>query len=285
MVYRSVDLLLAVCARRLLGKCMGLAVGIGLQGVLGWYMVKSGLEEPEHSYDVARVSQYRLAAHFGAATLLYGGMLWATLNLFLPSERKLPATSEFLSVDSEIAQRAKAMFQRVRVSSRVVAGMVLLTAMSGAFVAGLDAGLIYNDFPYMGGRDIVPEGAWTFDTVSRQTNERSPPQLGSFLRFNLFEDPAAVQFNHRVLAVSTATAITALFGFQLWFLRKSLPASTKAAFAAMMAMAATQVSLGIATLLYLVPTPLAATHQGGALVLLSTALWCLQELKRVPVPK
>jgi len=267
-----------------LRKCIAITLGIGAQGALGWYMVKSGLEEPDSKYDTVRVSQYRLAAHFGAAAVLYAGMLWTTLNLYLPASRELPAASELLSSDSALAAQARKWFTQLSRGSKLVAAMVFTTAISGAFVAGLDAGLIYNEFPYMGG-GLVPEGAWTLDTIARSTNSRSPDQLLPFLRFNLFDDSAAVQFNHRVLAVSTATAITALAAFQIVRLRKTLPLHTKMALHSMLAAVAAQVSLGIATLLYIVPTPLAATHQGGALVLLSTAIWLLQELRRVRLPK
>lgn len=54
------------------------------QGLLGWYMVKSGLEEKPDSYDIPRVSQYRLAAHLGSALVLYSASLWTGLSLLLP---------------------------------------------------------------------------------------------------------------------------------------------------------------------------------------------------------
>jgi heme a synthase len=58
---------------------------LGFQGFLGWYMVKSGLNEPKKSTDIPRVSHYRLASHLGSAFLLYSGMLWASLEcLFKP---------------------------------------------------------------------------------------------------------------------------------------------------------------------------------------------------------
>ena len=52
------------------------------QGLLGWFMVKSGLEEPA-ALDIPRVSQYRLAAHLGSAFLLYSLMLWGGLTHIL----------------------------------------------------------------------------------------------------------------------------------------------------------------------------------------------------------
>lgn len=57
------------------------------QGLLGWYMVKSGLEEKPESYDIPRVSQYRLSAHLGSALLLYCASLWTGLTLLLPPHK------------------------------------------------------------------------------------------------------------------------------------------------------------------------------------------------------
>lgn len=68
-------------------------------------------------------------------------------------------------------------------------GLVFLTALSGAFVAGLDAGLIYNEFPFMGD-GIIPGDMWAFT----DRGDRSV----SWWR-NLLENPAAAQFDHRVL--------------------------------------------------------------------------------------
>lgn len=57
------------------------------QGLLGWYMVKSGLEEKPESHDIPRVSQYRLSAHLGSALLLYCASMWTGLTLLLPAHR------------------------------------------------------------------------------------------------------------------------------------------------------------------------------------------------------
>lgn len=57
------------------------------QGLLGWYMVKSGLEEKPDSYDIPRVSQYRLAAHLGSALVLYSASLWTGLSVLLPRHK------------------------------------------------------------------------------------------------------------------------------------------------------------------------------------------------------
>ena len=104
----------------------------GLQGLLGWYMVKSGL------VDVPHVSQYRLTAHLFAAFLIYAYMLWVALSLLFPA-----------SCDSD----RHPWFGR-SVALTVVIGVTIL---SGGFVAGLKAGKIYNTFPLMG-EDWLPPG-------------------------------------------------------------------------------------------------------------------------------
>ncbi|XP_018621678.2 heme A synthase COX15 isoform X2 [Scleropages formosus] len=231
--------------RPMKGCILGLCGFVFFQGLLGWYMVKSGLEEKPESYDVPRVSQYRLAAHLGSALVLYCASLWMGLSLLLPTH-KLPDTRQLTLL---------------RRFARGTGGLVFLTALSGAFVAGLDAGLVYNSFPKMGER-WVPDDLLAF----------SP-----FLK-NFFENPTTVQFDHRILGICTVTAITGLYLFSR---RMVLPRRSKIALSCLLAMAYAQVGLGISTLLFYVPTPLAATHQSGSLALLTLAMWVLAELRRV----
>ena len=103
----------------------------GLQGLLGWYMVKSGL------VDVPRVSQYRLTAHLLAAFIIYAYMFWVAMSLLFPSPtdaRKHPWYGKTLALFT----------------------LVSVTVVSGGFVAGLKAGKIYNTFPMMGEHWIPP---------------------------------------------------------------------------------------------------------------------------------
>lgn len=58
-----------------------------VQGALGWYMVKSGLEAKEDPNAVPRVSQYRLAAHLTSAMTLYVLFLWQGLNHVLTANQ------------------------------------------------------------------------------------------------------------------------------------------------------------------------------------------------------
>ncbi len=130
--------------------------------------------------------------------------------------------------------------------------LVALTILAGGFVAGTRAGFVYNTFPLMGGHLLPAEYA----------------ALRPFIR-NWFENLAAVQFDHRVLAMTTAAAVLLLWASAL---RRPLPAPARTALWALLAAAATQVALGISTLLLVVPIPLAAAHQAGAVLLLTAAI-------------
>lgn len=147
--------------RALTPKLISMFVLGGLQGLLGWYMVKSGLVSNPH------VSQYRLTAHFGLAVLVYGYIFWVALGLFFKNE-VAPAYSS-----------ARQMLGY----SRIISILVFITLLSGGFVAGLKAGFAYNTFPLMNGQ-VIPDGIFRLDP----------------LWSNFFENIATVQFDHRVLA-------------------------------------------------------------------------------------
>jgi cytochrome c oxidase assembly protein subunit 15 len=125
--------------------------------------------------------------------------------------------------------------------------------MSGGFVAGLKAGFAYNTFPLMDG-SFIPENMFALETWY----------------LNFFENIATVQFDHRLLAELSLIVITIL-----WFVarRYQLPTRTRQAFNLLLVIVLIQVALGISTLLLVVPTWLGATHQAGALVLFTSALY------------
>ena len=223
-----------------------LALG-GAQGALGWYMVKSGLEVGEH--EQPRVSAHRLTAHLGTAFLLYMGLHWGAMTMFRRN----------IAVSQPIPKWLKA-------AAGGMTALTFLTAMSGAFVAGLDAGLCYNEFPYMGD-GLVPEEYW-----------RKSPAWKNFT-----ENSAAVQFNHRVMGLTTFTASQILW---LASRKAPLPKPTRTAVNAIAAMGWIQAGLGISTLLYFVPVPLAAAHQAGSLTLLTLSTWLLHTVvRRKPITR
>lgn len=189
--------------------------------------------------DMPRVSPYRLAAHLGLALLVYALMLRVGIGLLL---KRVPAT------DSAQARRWPRALLLV---------MVAITILFGAFVAGLRAGHMYNTFPLMAGFWVPPGMA----------------AMEPFLR-NLFENPVTVQFIHRVIALSTLAATLWVW----WRLRGSAQdVDQSRSRHALLAMAIIQVTLGICTLLWVVPVWLGTLHQGGAVLLLSCVIvagWC-----------
>jgi cytochrome c oxidase assembly protein subunit 15 len=136
--------------------------------------------------------------------------------------------------------------------------------MSGGLVAGLDAGLIYNEFPYMG-LGLTPPKAELWDKFYSRAADNS-----DLWWRNILENPSLVQLDHRILATTTFTAVVALWAFaRSGAMQKILPRAAQRGVHGVVGFALLQVTLGITTLLYLVPTGLASAHQAGSLALLS----------------
>lgn len=232
-----------LAAKRAIDRPLAWKLGVllvlgGLQGALGWYMVASGL------VDRPDVSQYRLAAHLISAFVLYGFIVWLVLD------QRDAASPAARADDPALARFAF-----------IIPPAVLLVVAAGAFVAGLDAGKIYNTFPLMDGGWTPPDGL-----------ALSPWYL------NLFENIATVQFQHRVLAISLVALIAAL-----WFYGRgrALTARAHTLRHALMVMALIQAALGISTLLMVVPLGLALTHQMGALVLFTLSICFVHAVRPV----
>jgi heme a synthase len=198
--------------------------------------------------DRVEVSQYRLVAHLALAVAIYAAILWVALGLV-----RGPAPPDRRSGSSPGWRRA----------AEAVLLLVALTILTGGFVAGTHAGLTYNTFPLMDGR-LVPAGY---------------AQLHPFL-LNWFENIAAVQFDHRALAAATAGGVLALWAAGL---RAVLPQPARVALNALLAATALQMMLGVSTLLLVVPIPLAAAHQAGAVLLLTAAILLRHALRGASV--
>lgn len=228
---------------------------LGFQGLLGWYMVKSGLDHDNFlgPNDVPRVSQYRLAAHLTSAVTLYSFLFWNAKEILFPA----------FKIDPNQVTPAMAKLRKMVISSK---GLVFLTLVSGAFVAGLDAGLVYNSFPKFADK-WIPEDLLIF----------SP------LLSNITENPTCVQFDHRILGILSLSLITATAFKALK--TPGLPPHIRTASLALGAMGWMQVCLGISTLLLYVPVSLAAMHQSGALATLSVAMWTAHDMKMMKIIK
>lgn len=312
-------------------KLAAIAGGIGFQGFLGWFMVKSGLTAPEKegrekmvhldsgsvptsSAQTAvaaadwtpRVSHFRLAMHMGTAFLVYLAMLHTGLAV----QRDYKASTLTGSI-SGTKPRTQAALQQLantlnhpllRSHSRLtkfVAALVFTTAMSGALVAGLDAGLVYNEFPTMGEGRIAPPIDELMDDRFAQKQDGSDKVWR-----NLTQNPVTVQLIHRTLAITTACTVLGLAWKTHRLNRAYASAAASAARGtgasaervllpalpprvlqlanASVAVVAAQVTLGITTLIYMVPIPLASAHQAGAMALLSVLVGLISALRPIP---
>lgn len=220
---------------RLLWALLGLLILGGLQGFVGWFMVQSGL------IDRPSVSHYRLAMHLSMALLIYSLVMATAWSVRPPASWAAlpPARHSGLKIHAVIA-------------------MIFLAAtiVWGAFVAGLDAGLIYNEFPTMGPGRLMPAEMW----------HQQPAWI------NLFENHAAVQFTHRALALLTVLIILALSAHALLL---NIPGLI---FPALAVMVFVQAGLGVAALLTNLHIVVAVAHQASALILLGLMVAVLSRL-------
>ncbi|KAK6458279.1 cytochrome c oxidase assembly protein COX15 [Scheffersomyces xylosifermentans] len=256
-------------------RVIGLTGLLGLQGFIGWWMVKSGLDEDQLAERNSKptVSQYRLTTHLGAAFLMYLGVLWTAFeilneNKFLKQAKKNP-----LALKKIISQLSSPAVKSVRSISTGLLWLAFVTAMSGGMVAGLDAGLIYNTFPHMGD-DYIPSAGELMSPVFARKED-----LSDMWWRNLLENPTTVQLVHRTLATTTFFAVLGAHMFAIK--RKDLiPKQVMKSLHNVMGIVTLQVALGITTLIYLVPIPLAAAHQAGALALLTACLAFSAKLRK-----
>jgi cytochrome c oxidase assembly protein subunit 15 len=216
------------------GRGLGLVLLVAAQGLMGWYMVKSGLvRDPE-------VSHYRLAAHLSLAFAVFGLAWWMILDL--NGSRK--------------PSKAPKEMRRWAIALLV---LLCLQVTYGAFTSGLKAGYGFNTFPKM-------EGDWAPDSLFTLT-----PYWKNFL-----EDRFSVQFVHRWLGTTLVLA-TAAFGW-IALRAASLNKVQRCRIKTAMGLAVTQLCLGIATLVLVVPIPLAIVHQLVALFLFGAFLSFIHSL-------
>ena len=277
----------------------------GTQGLVGWWMVKSGLgDDRRGDRNEIRVSPYRLAAHLGMAVGTYTMLLWTGLGvLSYPVDVYAAAASgnNPNAVSSGMVNSIKAaastggkttlsMLQlyaknltpdalrharTTRVGVIGTIGLTGLTILSGAFVAGNDAGNAYNTYPLMDDKWIP------VDDMIDPTKEP--------VWRNAFETTAMVQWNHRVLGTATALSALGIAGYGLLASKGGMGGISSASTTPQVrrglmtlgAAATGQMSLGIVTLLNYVPINLAAAHQLGSLVVLSCGVYTAHSLRYV----
>ena len=196
-----------------------------VQGLIGWWMVKSGLNE------IATVSQYRLSVHLSMAFIILGISFWTALDLFEGAPKNLKSYDIIPLL------------------------FISLTIIAGTFVSGMDAGLVYNTFPYMGDGII-------------------PIEYGTLGLIDPFENPVSAQFHHRLLASITLIIIIL---YSINYIMKN-PINLRILI--LLFAIICQFIIGVFTLLYSVPITLGAMHQFGGVLLFLSALWLLHSPKK-----
>eukprot|EP01016_Furgasonia_blochmanni_P003591 TRINITY_DN1140_c0_g1_i3.p1 TRINITY_DN1140_c0_g1~~TRINITY_DN1140_c0_g1_i3.p1 ORF type:complete len:476 (+),score=60.82 TRINITY_DN1140_c0_g1_i3:64-1491(+) len=233
---------------KLRNRLVGLLLLGGTQGLIGWWMVKSGMQAKPEYQSRPRVSTYRLFVHLNTAIFIYSVLFWQSLNLLRTGPERF-LTGEIFK--SSMSVRGKMIG---------ILHLIALNILSGALVAGIDAGKVHNTWPDMNGAFIPP------DYLSRTPLWR-----------NFTENMGNVQFNHRYLGYFTYAFVMALF---IKSRKMNLGSVTKRSIWAMTFFVNYQLILGITLLLRIVPVPEAVTHQGNALVCLSSALFVLHTCRK-----
>ncbi|MGN7867822.1 heme A synthase [Paracoccus sp. 22332] len=208
-------------------RLLGLGALGGLQGAIGWWMVSSGLTE-----GMVRVASYRLATHLGLAFVILGLIVWYVLLLG--------------RTEADLLRARRAGEAKLFSMSTGLMHLAFCQILIGALVAGIDAGRTYTGWPTMGG-EWIPSLIWDAALGWR----------------NLFENPALVQFVHRMVGY-----LLAIFAVVVWLrARRSPHPVTRGAFTVMLVAVAVQVGLGIMNVVHASPLALALTHQLGAVAL------------------
>lgn len=201
-----------------------------LQAFAGWYMVKSGLVTEPH------VSHYRLALHLLLALIVFALLSYQFFDYQIrPKQTKLKISSDTIYYTG------------------MILALIVVQIIFGAFVAGLNAGLIYNTFPLMDGQ-IIPKDLFFLHPIW----------------LNIFENRATVQFIHRALALLILALVVIL---------TVKNASVKPVYIMLLSVII-QIILGVVTLLLHIPIAIAIAHQVFSFILFGTSLYFLCYLRK-----
>jgi len=209
------------------------------QSIIGWWMVKSGLDQNPY------VSSYRLAFHLTNAVIIISVLFWLTINSFYKTKLKFIPTTRFEYVFFTLIM------------------LILLTIVSGAFMAGSDAGKSFNTYPLMNG-SFIPDGYF----------------LESYGFRNFFENTIAINFNHRWLATFTFISIVC---FTIYLFSEKNYNKYNFKIKIILFFSCMQFVLGILTLLTNVKVYLASLHQVNSLLLLASLIYMYHSVKKQKV--
>ncbi|CRG95853.1 cytochrome c oxidase assembly protein, putative [Plasmodium gallinaceum] len=246
-----------------------LTLGI-FQGLVGWWMVKSGFHKPETENKTPRVSPYRLVFHLLCATVTYSYTFVNSLTLIELGKLRRQFKKSKLSSWSEFLRNEliHGMYEKRNITKKMKLGLFAFTLLTfsnilyGGFVAGNDAGYAYNTWPKMLDK-FVPDDVRNFYMQKKKKYKQ------------LFENTAVVQFNHRMLSY-----IIVLNSFLLYYYSKTLSLSkkTRRFFFLLPIITTTQMLTGISVVIHHVPIYLALVHQFGGFCVLSTLLHLLKRI-------
>lgn len=192
------------------------------QGALGWYMVNSGV-----GTDLTDVSHFRLSAHLLTALFLLAGLVWTARDL----------------------RNIEAGPARLTGPSAIIAGVLFIQLLLGAWVAGLNAGHAAYDWPLMNGR-LIPEVDFSSGVVATLTS-----------------DPFLLHFLHRWWAWVAVVALV--------ILARRVRKSERAASIAVHSAFGVMVLLGISTVLSEVTLWIAVAHQLTGALLVASVAWAM----------
>lgn len=222
--------------KRLTWRLVGIFVLGGLQGAVGWWMVASGLSER------VSVAPERLMIHLGLAFALLAALIWTAMDAWAGGARQ--------TLPSPWGRRAAWLM-----------ALIYFQILLGALVAGNDAGLVYNDFPLMGGR-LAPED-----------------YAATTLWGTLAHSQGAVQLHHRLVAY-LLTGVAVAVGWAAWR-SNYLHHESKLLGASVAGAVVLQAVLGVATLMTQAPLGLSIAHQLVAALVLGLATAFAWRVRRI----
>lgn len=234
---------------RLLWRTLGIFVLGGLQGAIGWIMVKSGLESSPY------VSHTKLALHLSIAFAIFALILWTIFDIVECGKLGKKANKPISPTPN-----------RHHITSyKFWFFLLCLQIIFGAFMAGLHAGLVYNTWPTMNGEFLPSE---ILSSLQSGNQSRTLAEQAASMLQNI----TLIQFIHRTLAVF----IAAYFLFWWYSHREYIKINQFNKGCILVTFITfTQFILGVLTLIYHVPLPIALMHHFTALILWSASIYLL----------
>ena len=229
-------------SKALLWRMIGILFLGGMQGGIGWIMVKSGLQDNPY------VSHLKLALHLSLAFIIFALILWTIFDIIYHYRPDI------------IAEKCPTTTYRIWFA------LLCIQIVFGGFMAGLHAGLIYNTWPTMNG-EFLPDGVFSPPAAMKDDS--------SSLASRMLHNIAFIQFTHRTVAVFL------VIGFLLWwysyrdYIEKN---RLNNASICLFSIIFIQFVLGVLTLIYHVPLSVALFHHFTALILWTAALFLLYKL-------